>query len=63
MCSVYYDDTAARGPNVRILDAAAGHLGVRYAESDVILPLRVETTGRGTVQLQLVMDYLRKLLR
>jgi putative CRISPR-associated protein (TIGR02619 family) len=56
---VSYDESAHGGPQVKVLDAPAGALGVRFGSVDASLPLRVETTARGEAQSELVAEYLR----
>jgi len=56
---VAYDEAAHGGPAVKVLDADAGILTVRYSSGDNSLPLRVETTACGSAQSELVADYLR----
>jgi putative CRISPR-associated protein (TIGR02619 family) len=58
---VAYDEAAHSGPTVRVLDADAGAIAVRYGSVDNSLPLRVITTARGSAQCELVADYLRRL--
>jgi putative CRISPR-associated protein (TIGR02619 family) len=57
---VRYDKAAASGPQVKILDAEKGQIGVRYQRGGQVLPLIVETTARGQAQTELVADYLRR---
>ncbi len=56
---VSYDAAAHGGPAVKVLDADAGTLTIRYGPADNALPLRVETTASGLGQCELVADYLR----
>lgn len=58
---VRYDSGAHGGSSVKIVDADKGVFGVRYGTSGNELPLRVETTGRGEAQCELVASYLRSL--
>ena len=56
---VRYDEVARGGPKVKVIDAQAGVLGLRFGEPGHDLPLRVETTARGTAQCELVATYFR----
>jgi putative CRISPR-associated protein (TIGR02619 family) len=60
---VSYDATAHGGPAVKVLDAVAGDIGVRFGAAGQALPLRVQTTAKGHPQTELVADYLRHQLR
>jgi len=59
--SVRYDESVRGGPKVRVIDAAKGAIGLRFGEAGADLPLRVETTARGTEQCELVATYFRKI--
>jgi len=59
--AVRYDQAMHVGQRVRILDAAAGDIGVRYERGGETLPLRVSTTARGADQTRLVMEYLKNI--
>lgn len=56
---VAYDEAAYGGPAVKVLDASAGILAVRYGTVDLALPLCAETTARGEAQTELVAEYIR----
>ncbi len=58
---VRFDAAAHGGPQIKVLDAADGVIGVRFGDDDSALPLRVETTARGEAQTELVASYLRGL--
>jgi putative CRISPR-associated protein (TIGR02619 family) len=58
---VRYDAAAASGPRVRVLDGDSGVIGVCFRSGDSALPLRVETTARGSEQTEHVARYVRKL--
>lgn len=60
---VVHDAAAATGPAVRVLDAAEGKIGVRYAVGDQVLPLAVWTTARGEARTELVAGYLRHVIK
>ena len=54
---VSYDESAYGGPPVKVLDGKTGTIAVRFGEKGNELPLRVETTARGTAQTELVKEY------
>jgi putative CRISPR-associated protein (TIGR02619 family) len=60
---VAFDAAVATGPSVKVLDAAEGKIGDRYAVGDQILPLAVSTTARGQAQTELVAGYLRRVVK
>ncbi len=57
--SVAYEPLAFGGERVKILDEAAGSIGLRYEKQSKTLPLRVESTARGAAQTDLLVTYLR----
>ncbi|MCX7624862.1 MAG: putative CRISPR-associated protein [Candidatus Sumerlaeaceae bacterium] len=60
--SVHYDKDAISGPRVRVHPNEDGVILLRFEKGKEILPLRVETTARGTAQCELVKSYLEKRL-
>lgn len=58
---VVYDSTVYGGDVVKVIDADAGAIGVRFGPKGNELPLKVETTARGDEQTELVATYLRRI--
>ena len=57
---VSYDASAYGGEKVKILNSAKGDIAVRYGPTGEELPLRVETSARGTSQTELVKEYIAR---
>ncbi len=58
---VSYDKAAFGGPTVKVLDGDNGIIAVRYGkDKKSLLPLRVETSARGTAQTELVKEYIAR---
>ena len=55
---VAYDPSTFGGAEVRVIDDSRGTLSVRYGPTGKALPLRVETSARGSAQTKLVADYI-----
>ena len=55
---VSYDPAAFGGTVTKVLDSANGVIAVRYGSRGEELPLRVETSARGTSQTELVQEYI-----
>ena len=55
---VSYDPAAFGGAATKVLDSANGVIAVRYGSRGEELPLRVETSARGTSQTELVEEYI-----
>ena len=58
---VAYDKTVHGGDAIKIIDATAGTIGVRFGPRGDELPLRVETTAREDEQTELVAAYIRRI--
>ena len=58
---VVFDSTMYGGDAVKVIDADAGAVGVRFGPAGNELPLKVETTARGDEQTELVVAYLRRI--
>ena len=58
---VSYDATMYGGDVVKVIDAGAGIIGVRFGPTGNELPLKVETTARGNEQAELVAAYIRRI--
>lgn len=60
---VSYDKAAFGGEVIKMLDGANGVIAVRYGKDGEKLPLRIETSARGTEQTELVKEYIARCLR
>lgn len=59
---VSYNSRGHSGKQIQVLDETKGHIGVRHSKGKEAVPLRVETSARGRIQTNLVMEYIQNQL-